>query len=325
MHYVIGDVHGCFDELQLLLNKINAEDPDAEFIFVGDFIDRGPKVWETLEWMMANITPDGKYRSVRGNHEQMVLKWYPDFVASCSGDYTVNPRLHYGFDTVAREHDCVQPEDYIEIIEFLYSLPLHIDLRVTSTYGKEVDYVIAHAFAPRLTDSEESAEDLESLYLWSREHYWGFPSDGRILVHGHTTTLSFDYELRGPTRPGMIAYRSNAINVDGGCCFFYHGHGVEAPCFLCAIRLEDLQEFYSHTIEERFHEALLQNPDDTSPRFFEDITQDVDFKIERYWAKINNLHYCKSGDYNKEKILKERLVYASASRPYRLRRPQPRA
>lgn len=44
MHYCIGDIHGCFDEMLLLIQKIENTDKDAEFIFLGDFIDRGPKV-----------------------------------------------------------------------------------------------------------------------------------------------------------------------------------------------------------------------------------------------------------------------------------------
>ena len=71
MHYVIGDVHGCYDELMRLLQKIEEKDNDAIIYFVGDLIDRGPKVWEVLNWAMEHITPDGKYRSVRGNHEEL--------------------------------------------------------------------------------------------------------------------------------------------------------------------------------------------------------------------------------------------------------------
>lgn len=54
MHYAIGDVHGCYDELMALLKTIEERDADARYIFVGDFIDRGPKVWETLMWAMDN-------------------------------------------------------------------------------------------------------------------------------------------------------------------------------------------------------------------------------------------------------------------------------
>ena len=60
MHYVIGDVHGCYDEMMTLIKKIESMDSEAQICFVGDFIDRGPKVWETLCWAMDNITEKGK-------------------------------------------------------------------------------------------------------------------------------------------------------------------------------------------------------------------------------------------------------------------------
>ena len=76
MHYVIGDVHGCYNEMLSLINKIEVQDNEPIIYFVGDFIDRGPKVWEVLQWMMEHISKDGRYRAVRGNHEQMVIEWY---------------------------------------------------------------------------------------------------------------------------------------------------------------------------------------------------------------------------------------------------------
>ena len=43
--YAIGDIHGCYDELLLLLAKIRAHAKGAPFtgIFLGDYIDRGPR------------------------------------------------------------------------------------------------------------------------------------------------------------------------------------------------------------------------------------------------------------------------------------------
>jgi serine/threonine protein phosphatase 1 len=39
---VIGDIHGCYDELQSLLDKVGLTDTDA-IISIGDCIDRGPE------------------------------------------------------------------------------------------------------------------------------------------------------------------------------------------------------------------------------------------------------------------------------------------
>ena len=60
MHYVIGDIHGCYQDMIALLNKIESQDQDAQIIFVGDFIDRGPDVDKVLDWSLENITLDGK-------------------------------------------------------------------------------------------------------------------------------------------------------------------------------------------------------------------------------------------------------------------------
>lgn len=48
----------------------------------------------------------------------------------------------------------------------------------------------------------------------------------------------------------MIAYRENSINLDGGCCF---SKRFEYPCMLCAICLENLEEIYPDTLENRFY------------------------------------------------------------------------
>ena len=49
MHYAIGDVHGCFDELMLLIRKILKKDKDAKFILIGDLIERGPKTKKMID------------------------------------------------------------------------------------------------------------------------------------------------------------------------------------------------------------------------------------------------------------------------------------
>ncbi|XP_022109500.1 uncharacterized protein LOC110989433 isoform X2 [Acanthaster planci] len=65
--FVIGDVHGCYDELQELLDKagIGTVNPNVIVVFVGDLINKGPKNGEVL----ALVRRLGAY-SVRGNHDQ---------------------------------------------------------------------------------------------------------------------------------------------------------------------------------------------------------------------------------------------------------------
>jgi len=68
MHYFIGDIHGHADKLQSLLSKLDLTNQDT-LIFLGDYIDRGPQVKESLELLMS--LPNSIF--LRGNHEQWML------------------------------------------------------------------------------------------------------------------------------------------------------------------------------------------------------------------------------------------------------------
>lgn len=66
---VIGDVHGCADELDALLKACGADKSD-DVVLVGDLIAKGPASREVL----ARVREEG-HRSVRGNHDAHVLRW----------------------------------------------------------------------------------------------------------------------------------------------------------------------------------------------------------------------------------------------------------
>ena len=88
---IIGDVHGCADELELLLEKlgygrftvdgllpgwgcIGYEHPEGrKAVFVGDLVDRGPRVLDTLG-IVFNMVVAGTALCVPGNHDAKLLK-----------------------------------------------------------------------------------------------------------------------------------------------------------------------------------------------------------------------------------------------------------
>ena len=61
---VIGDIHGCYDELTELLEKAEVGENDR-VVSVGDLISKGPKSREVLELFMS----DARFSSVMGNHD----------------------------------------------------------------------------------------------------------------------------------------------------------------------------------------------------------------------------------------------------------------
>ena len=68
--YVIGDVHGCFDELKKLLKKISFNPSKDSIIFTGDLVNRGNQSLEVLEFCMK----EKSIETVLGNHDVFLIK-----------------------------------------------------------------------------------------------------------------------------------------------------------------------------------------------------------------------------------------------------------
>src|SRR5436190_24142615 len=82
MYDLIGDIQGYADELVQLLESLGCQKaqgvyrhPERRVIFVGDFVDRGPKIREVLE-IVRPMIEEGKALAVMGNHEFNTLAYH---------------------------------------------------------------------------------------------------------------------------------------------------------------------------------------------------------------------------------------------------------
>jgi serine/threonine protein phosphatase 1 len=82
--YVVGDVHGRADLLELMLELIDAHiggtgGADPRLVFVGDYIDHGPESAEVLA-RLQELTAEfpGNVTCLMGNHERMLLDFLLD-------------------------------------------------------------------------------------------------------------------------------------------------------------------------------------------------------------------------------------------------------
>lgn len=66
--FVVGDIHGCFDELLAGLDKLGFDNTKDLCFSVGDLVDRGPDSHCVLQFL-----DQPWFHAIRGNHEQMVI------------------------------------------------------------------------------------------------------------------------------------------------------------------------------------------------------------------------------------------------------------
>lgn len=177
--YVVGDIHGCYDELVNLLVKIDqhANEQPYKVIFVGDYVDRGPESKSVVIEVM-NMQKRG-HIALMGNHEDMLL----------AGDYTYAAETIVSFGGF-RGHYI--PE---HVKEWMKALP---------KYYEDDTIIVAHAGAkPGVPMSEQS----DAMLLWYRYEERGPALMGKHFYHGHT-----------PIR-GFVDTREDRTNVDTGCVY----------------------------------------------------------------------------------------------------------
>ncbi len=131
MYDFIGDIHGHADELEVLLAKLGYDKhgeaythPERTAFFVGDYIDRGPKIVETLRIVKAMVDA-GSALALAGNHEYNALCFH--FPETAGGH--IRPHLikniiqHY--ETLKQFQN--RQHEYEEYMEWFKTLPLYYE------------------------------------------------------------------------------------------------------------------------------------------------------------------------------------------------------
>jgi protein phosphatase len=221
---MIGDVHGCCDELEQLLDELGyrftqAEAPERpvgtyfrvyrhpqgrKVVFVGDLVDRGPRIADALQ-LARNMVRAKTGLCVLGNHDDKLLR-------KLRGR---NVQVKHGLEKTLVELDGlpleIQEPFRRDVVDFLGSLPSHFVL----DHGR---LVVAHAGIRSSMIGRESAQVREfSLYgettgemdefgLPVRSNWASRYRGQAIVVYGHTAVLKPEWVNR-------------TIDIDTGCVF----------------------------------------------------------------------------------------------------------
>lgn len=187
--YAIGDIHGCLDKLFRLMALCYADagERPRKFIFLGDYIDRGPDSQGVVEFLMSlqQDRPDDVI-CLMGNHEDMLLAAVaaPDWEENWLRNGGIQTLQSYGVATVADI-----PRDHIKWIR---DLPKFHD--------DGLRFFVHAGIHPERPLNRQDEHD----FLWIREPFLSSTKDlGRLVVHGHT-----------PLKNGRPDIRPNRLNLD---------------------------------------------------------------------------------------------------------------
>lgn len=203
--FAISNIHGQYDAMLKLLERVGYEPQVDRLILLGDYIHYGPKSLEVIEavrWLQS----EGAV-VLRGDHEQL-------FIDLASNDHKRQARAEKRLQRadhqeVLRRTYEENPDMFREHVEFFESLPL---------YHREGGYLFVHAGV----DSDGKADSLYAA-LWNRDFYKEDTRHIRCnIVYGHVSIrhITADSPYTDASTPYV---EGNKINVNFGAESSYQG------------------------------------------------------------------------------------------------------
>lgn len=261
--YVISDIHGCFNEFNLMLKYIGFSDRD-NLILAGDYIDRGSQNIEMLNWLkrrpsnvvsicgnhdreyIANVDllvgidkKEGLETDVDSNEEAIILYDSMSYMLkNLGGNMSKYFDIYGGIRQMLEKGATLR--ELTDWAAMLREMPLVHELDVS---GRR--YIIVHAgYIEDLTPVSDKYTDIVDFYLYAREEAYIY--GGRehcTVVAGHTPTIvegEITYNAGEVFRYYNEAEDCVYFDIDCGCVMRSRNEWAALAC----IRLEDEAVFY---------------------------------------------------------------------------------
>jgi serine/threonine protein phosphatase 1 len=235
---VIPDIHGRLDRLKNLSGTLCLLGYDERpWVFLGDYIDRGPDSVGVLDYLMALRKEHFNWIFLRGNHEQMMLdylalgnlQWFHE---ANGGRQTVDSYERFYRCEFKKRNDFVKVVDSHRHLEFLLN---------TKLYHQTEDYFFSHAPIPKEEYRSTELVTPPGKVFPATLCYWSYPGSTdeaefafvhpeRFAVCGHVHQLN-----RGKATARLY---DHICYLDAGC-----GCHPQAP--LAALVLPEKKIVYS--------------------------------------------------------------------------------
>jgi serine/threonine protein phosphatase 1 len=221
--FVIGDIHGCFDELMELTHLIHLQ-PEDELISLGDIVDRGNKSKEVFEYFRDR--PNAVV--LIGNHERKHM----------------NGVLSYAQEIVKVQ----MGNDYPDFIKWLSALPYYYDT---------TEALIVHAaLEPELPVHAQKEEVLcgsTAGEKWLEKKYG--EGINWATLYNSSQPVIYGHHVKGDI-PAIV---NNTYGIDTGCCHGGFLTAIELPGF--HIHQVKAKKDYWKDEQKRWQIPVLQSKD----------------------------------------------------------------
>jgi serine/threonine protein phosphatase 1 len=193
--FAIGDIHGCFDSLQELVeNQIQLTEND-KLVLLGDYIDRGDKSKEVIDYIIELQAQRFDVVLLKGNHEVLLLETFEDEKNKSKwiqngGLETLNS---FGIDSIT--------DITLKYLEFFKNL---------KNYYSFEKFLFVHAgFNDKILNP---FNDTYSMVWKSQNAYLNPLLSNKTIIHGHRP-ITVDFCKK------QIEEKQQVINIDTGCVY----------------------------------------------------------------------------------------------------------
>lgn len=216
-HYIMSDIHGCYDLFISMLDKVHFSNNDV-LVLLGDYIDRGDKSIEMIDWLMSHKHNDNML-FLLGNHEAEYIENI-NLINQINSDLPladicnkIAQKTVY-FDTYGTIRYMIENRGYDLVVlnkisEFFRAMPKVFKMQIGETH-----FIFSHA------GYVQNDLSLEILLYDRGKTYSQKPIENTSIIHGHTPTLvggelTFNHGLVHEYNDGSF----NIFDIDCGCVF----------------------------------------------------------------------------------------------------------
>ncbi|NOD33079.1 MULTISPECIES: metallophosphoesterase family protein [unclassified Ruegeria] len=207
--YVIGDLHGQVAELERALSLIQSDGgPDAQVVFLGDYVDRGPDSRDLIDHLIAGRYAGRNWITLLGNHDRM-FAWFMEDTPRHDphllvGYHWLHDRLG-GIETLrsygVEFEGQIRLEDLHRMAKGAVPKSHLTFLRDLALMHQTPELAFVHAgIRPNVPLNEQRASDLVWIRQVFHNHRGPHP---KLIVHGHTPV-------------DKATHYGNRVNLDTG-------------------------------------------------------------------------------------------------------------